>query len=114
MDASIAASRALGKSYSYGNCDPGFLYIPNDLGEYGVCIFKTIPSLYLLYIFSWGITAVVEIYFIHCIKEDQDCVGNMQAECKEKFRNGRNPNFETVKCFIKGSSRKCRFRGLFV
>ncbi len=28
--------------------------------------FKTIPSLYLLYIFSWGITAVVEIiYWVH-------------------------------------------------
>ena len=31
--------------------------------------FKTIPSLYLLYVFSWTITAVAEIiYFLHIYK----------------------------------------------
>lgn len=31
--------------------------------------FHTIPSLYLLYVFSWTITAAAEIlYFIHCCK----------------------------------------------
>ena len=67
MDSAIAASRALGKSV-----------IPTVIVIIGSCIFrmvwvntvfayfKTIPSLYLLYIFSWGITAVVEIiYWVH-------------------------------------------------
>lgn len=64
MDSAIAASRALGKSV-----------IPTVIVIIGSCIFrmvwvntvfayfKTIPSLYLLYIFSWGITAVVEIIY---------------------------------------------------
>ena len=71
MDASIAASGALWKKLcAHYNCDPGFLCIPNDLGEYCFCIFQndSIVS-YLLYIFSWGITATVEIiYFIHVYK----------------------------------------------
>ena len=70
MDSAIAASRALGKSL-----------VPTGIVIMGSCVFrmicvntifayfKTIPSLYLLYIFSWGITALVEIiYFIHIYK----------------------------------------------
>lgn len=66
MDASIAACRGLGKSV-----------IPTVIVIMGSCVFrviwvytvfayfKTIPSLYLLYIFSWSITAIVElIYFV--------------------------------------------------
>ncbi|MBE5877284.1 MAG: MATE family efflux transporter [Lachnospiraceae bacterium] len=66
MDASIAACRGLGKSV-----------IPTFIVIMGSCVFRviwvytvfahfqTIPSLYLLYIFSWTITAVAElIYFI--------------------------------------------------
>jgi Na+-driven multidrug efflux pump len=64
MDSAIAASRALGKSV-----------IPTVIVIIGSCIFrmvwvntvfayfKTIPSLYLLYIFSWGITGFAEVLF---------------------------------------------------
>lgn len=66
MDCSIAASRGLGKSV-----------VPTCIVILGSCVFRviwiytvfayfhTIPSLYLLYVFSWGITAVAEIlYFV--------------------------------------------------
>ncbi len=66
MDASIAACRGLGKSV-----------VPTIIVIMGSCVFrviwvytvfayfKTIPSLYLLYIFSWSITAIAElIYFV--------------------------------------------------
>ena len=65
MDNAIAASRGLGKSV-----------VPTVIVIMGSCVFRiiwvytifayfgTIPSLYLLYIFSWSITAIVEmIYF---------------------------------------------------
>ncbi len=71
MDASIAACRGLGKSV-----------IPTFIVIMGSCVFRviwvytifahfqTIPSLYLLYIFSWTITAVAEmIYFIAIYKK---------------------------------------------
>ena len=67
MDCTIAASRALGKSLA-----PMFIVIMGScvfrvLWVYTVfAYFKTIPSLYLLYVFSWSITAVAEIiYFLH-------------------------------------------------
>lgn len=66
MDCTIAASRALGKSL-----------IPTVIVIMGSCVFRivwiytvfahfhTIPSLYLLYAFSWSITAIAEIlYFV--------------------------------------------------
>lgn len=66
MDCTIAASRGIGKSL-----------IPTIIVIIGSCVFrvvwvytifayfKTIPSLYLLYIFSWGITGICEIiYFV--------------------------------------------------
>ena len=66
MDCSIAASRGLGKSI-----------IPTIIVILGSCVFRivwvytvfahfhTIPALYSLYIFSWGITAIMEIiYFV--------------------------------------------------
>lgn len=64
MDCSIAASRALGKSL-----------VPTIIVISGSCIFriiwvntifayyKTIPSLYLLYIFSWSITGIAEVIY---------------------------------------------------
>ncbi|MBP3241956.1 MAG: MATE family efflux transporter [Oribacterium sp.] len=65
MDASIAASRGLGKSF-----------VPTIIVILGSCVFrilwiftvfayfKTVTSLYLLYIFSWAITGIAEmIYF---------------------------------------------------
>lgn len=66
MDCTIAASRGIGKSL-----------VPTVIVIIGSCVFrvvwvytifayfKTIPSLYLLYVFSWGITGFFEIiYFI--------------------------------------------------
>lgn len=71
MDCSIAASRGLGKSI-----------IPTIIVVMGSCVFrviwvytifayfKTVESLYLLYIFSWGITSIAEIiYFTYCYKK---------------------------------------------
>ena len=70
MDNSLAASRGLGKSA-----------VPVAIVILGSCVFRviwvytifahfhTIPSLYLLYIFSWTITAAAEIlYFIRCCR----------------------------------------------
>ena len=62
MDCSIAACRGIGKSF-----------VPTVIVIMGSCVFRvvwiytvfayfhTIPSLYLLYIFSWVITAIAEI-----------------------------------------------------
>lgn len=71
MDATIAASRALGKGL-----------IPTIIVIMGSCVFRiiwvntifahyhTIPSLYLLYVFSWTITAIAEmIYFVRIYRE---------------------------------------------
>ena len=67
MDCTIAASRGLGKSL-----------VPTVIVILGSCVFRvawvytvfahfhTIPSLYLLYIFSWSITAIAEITYF-CI-----------------------------------------------
>ena len=65
MDASIAASRSIGRSV-----------VPTIIVILGSCVFRviwvytifayfhTIPSLYLLYIFSWAITGTAEyLYF---------------------------------------------------
>lgn len=68
MDCTIAASRGLGKTV-----------VPTFIVIMGSCVFrviwiytifayfKTIPSLYLLYIFSWTITAVAEILYFQAI-----------------------------------------------
>ncbi len=71
MDCSIAASRGLGKSI-----------IPTIIVIIGSCIFriiwvytifayyKTVESLYLLYIFSWILTSIAEIiYFTYCYRK---------------------------------------------
>ena len=71
MDATISASRALGKSL-----------VPTIIVIMGSCVFRviwvytvfthfrTIPSLYLLYVFSWSITAIAEmIYFVKVYRE---------------------------------------------
>ena len=70
MDCTIAASRGIGKSF-----------IPTVIVILGSCVFRviwvytifahfhTIPSLYLLYIFSWTITSIAEIaYFVACYR----------------------------------------------
>ena len=71
MDASIAASRGIGRSI-----------IPTIIVIMGSCVFRviwvytvfayfgTIPSLFLLYIFSWAITGIAEwAYFRHSYKK---------------------------------------------
>ena len=70
MDCTIAACRGLGRSF-----------VPTVIVILGSCVFRviwvytifahfhTIPSLYLLYPFSWVLTAAAEIgYFIHCFR----------------------------------------------
>ena len=64
MDCTIAASRGIGKSA-----------VPTVIVILGSCVFRviwvytvfahfqTIASLYLLYVFSWAITAVCEIVY---------------------------------------------------
>jgi len=60
----------------------GYAVMPMLVSIFGVCgirigwiftvfaYFKTIPSLYLLYAFSWGITAILEtVYFVRCYKK---------------------------------------------
>lgn len=71
MDCTISAARGLGKSV-----------VPMIIVIIGSCVFRvvwiytvfayfgTIRSLYLLYIFSWAITASAEIiYFCHCYRQ---------------------------------------------
>ena len=71
MDCTIAASRGLGKSV-----------VPTVLVILGSCVFRilwiytvfayfhTITSLYLLYVFSWTITAALEaVYFVRCYRQ---------------------------------------------
>ena len=75
MDASIAASRGLGKTA-----------VPTFVVVMGSCVFRiiwiytifayfhTIQSLYILYVFSWGITAIAEnIYFFHVYRHTLTC-----------------------------------------
>ncbi|MBQ2733599.1 MAG: MATE family efflux transporter [Clostridia bacterium] len=71
MDCAIAASRGLGKSVVptvivlLGSCVFRIVWIETVFAHFG-----TVPSLYLLYIFSWTITAVMEnLYFIHIYKK---------------------------------------------
>ena len=64
MDATIAASRGIGKSIPpmiiviLGSCVFRVIWVYTIFAY-----FHTISSLYLLYIFSWGITAVFEIIY---------------------------------------------------
>lgn len=71
MDCTIAASRGLGKTVVpsifviLGSCVFRILWIQTVFAY-----FKTIQSLFLLYIFSWGITAVAQIvYFAKVYKK---------------------------------------------
>lgn len=68
MDATIAASRGLGKSLVptfiviMGSCVFRILWVYTVFAYFG-----TITSLYLLYVFSWSITAVAEIIYFRRI-----------------------------------------------
>ena len=71
MDGSIAASRGLGKSavpmviVILGSCVFRIIWVYTVFAWFG-----TITSLYLLYVFSWTITAAAEIiYFIRIYRQ---------------------------------------------
>lgn len=72
MDCTIAASRGLGKSVI-----PTFIVVMGSVVFRIIWIytvfahFKTIPSLYLLYLFSWSITAIAEIAYFAVIYKKQ-------------------------------------------
>ena len=70
MDATIAAARGIGKSLwptvmvIMGSCVFRVIWVYTVFAHFG-----TIQSLYLLYVFSWSITALAEIaYFAYCYK----------------------------------------------
>lgn len=71
MDCTIAASRGLGKTIFptvvviFGSCVFRIIWIYTVFSYFG-----TIESLYLLYVFSWSITAVAEIiYFVRLYRK---------------------------------------------
>lgn len=71
MDASIAASRGIGKTLwptvivIMGSCVFRVIWVYTVFAY-----FNTIPSLYLLYVFSWSVTAIAEIaYFTHSYRK---------------------------------------------
>ena len=71
MDASIAASRGIGRNIvPHHHRHHGLLRVPGHLGVYGVHLLRHHPSLFLLYIFSWAITGIAEwAYFRHSYKK---------------------------------------------
>lgn len=77
MDCTIAASRALGKTIAptiiviMGSCVFRIIWVHTIFAH-----FKTIPSLYLLYVFSWSITAIAEI--IYFVKVYRECVRDVR------------------------------------
>lgn len=89
MDCAIAASRSLGKTV-----------VPTIIVIMGSCVFriiwvytifayfKTIPSLYLLYVFSWTITAITEIiyFIIICRKLLPLCAPSNNVALKRRLR----------------------------
>ena len=71
MDCTIAASRAMGKSLAptiiviMGSCVFRIVWVNTIFAR-----FQTIPSLYLLYVFSWSITGIAEmLYFASVYKK---------------------------------------------
>ena len=71
MDNTIAANRGLNRTFLptviviMGSCVMRIIWVYTVFAY-----FKTVPSLYLLYIFSWTITATAEIlYFIHVFRQ---------------------------------------------
>lgn len=77
MDCSLAASRGLGKTVIpmievlLGSCVFRIIWIKTIFAHY-----HTIESLYLLYLFSWAITAIAEIiYFIYIYRKTAGTVG---------------------------------------
>ena len=86
MDCTIAACRGIGRSF-----------VPTVIVILGSCVFRvvwvytifahfrTIPSLYLLYVFSWALTAAAEIlYFLHCCRSLPATPNAARAQTAEK------------------------------
>jgi len=89
MDTTIAANRGLSKTIIptviviMGSCVLRIIWVYTVFAHY-----KTIPSLYLLYIFSWAVTAIAEIiYFVYVYKhtkfpepqkEEASAIGQVQ------------------------------------
>ena len=74
MDCTIAASRALGKSLVptviviMGSCVFRIIWIQTIFAHY-----RTIPSLYMLYVFSWILTSIAEVgYFINVYRKQTE------------------------------------------
>ena len=74
MDCTIAASRALGKSLLptviviMGSCVFRIIWIQTIFAYY-----RTIPSLYMLYVFSWILTSIAEVgYFINVYRKQTE------------------------------------------
>lgn len=91
MDCTIAASRGIGKSI-----------VPTIIVIMGSCVFRviwvytifvyfgTIASLYLLYAFSWSITAIAEIiYFKVCFRKLRIAAQNHRVMEESKKESGR-------------------------
>ena len=82
MDSAIAASRGIGKSLwptvivIMGSCVFRVIWVYTVFAY-----FRTIPSLYLLYVFSWSITAIAEIlYFVHSYRKRMRLFGGADPE----------------------------------
>ena len=86
MDCTIATCRGIGRSF-----------VPTVIVIMGSCVFRvvwvytifahfrTIPSLYLLYVFSWVLTAAAEmIYFLHCCRRLPVTPDAVRAQTAEK------------------------------
>lgn len=77
MDNTIAASRGIGKSFIptiiviTGSCVFRVIWVYTIFAYFHTITFHTITSLYLVYIFSWVITAIFEIaYFLYAYKRE--------------------------------------------
>lgn len=77
MDNTIAASRGIGKSFIptiiviTGSCVFRVIWVYTIFAYFHTITFHTITSLYLVYIFSWVITAIFQIaYFLYAYKRE--------------------------------------------
>ena len=81
MDCTIAASRGLGKSIPptviviMGSCIFRIIWVYTIFAH-----FRTIPSLYLLYVFSWAITAAAEIFY-YIVSYRRSCIPWLHKNC---------------------------------
>lgn len=81
MDCTIAAARGLGKSVTptvlviLGSCVFRIIWIYTVFAH-----FHTITSLYLLYVFSWTLTGILEaVYFVRCYRRQMQALDDRSA-----------------------------------